>query len=368
MDFIATTGAFLGTTIVRDPDGTPIQEFSNFWDRRIGPLLVRERHVDQRPIVLALGDIRLEKPLGEGSFGQAWTCTVARAGRFVVKFPVEAAVVPDKEGWDTIPPADGKRSFSEQNIGAFQLEFTNFERMMEPHVAGAAASGAKYREYMEEMLRIKATPGYAHMHPLYHIAVLDTLPLIFSMPCEGSLYDYFEKLRLRNDRSLRPKRDGTPSDLWLRLALQLVLAMGFMEARDFVSVDIKAENILYRTHPMHFMIADYGMCTAASFKPCDHPRGGARVQRETSPYCLHPHLIASGALSKCQIAYVLEHSVDLSELTEGKPFSRTLEHRPIPATPYFETVHSIKTAVGNESIALCFESLARALQADGILP
>jgi hypothetical protein len=424
MDFIAATGAYLGKTNVykANPDGTHahVGQFSNFWDKRIGRLLEGGGAdsgllVDQSPVHLNPDDIRLIKRLGMGTYGQAWTCSLPGGDRYVVKFPREIHIKTTAGGEHTI----GKRKYKKYDmtklkkfkseyskrhgynmdaLDEFKTEFGNFERLMEPHgyvadfaegehfAKGLVKTGlqpaenrGKYREYMEEMLRIKAIPGYAHMHPLYHIAALDggNLPLIFSMPCEGTLYGYCTWLRDQKEKLMRPKRDGTPSDLWLRLALHLVLAMEFMEARGFVSVDIKCDNVFYKTvldeggaPNLHFMIADYGMCTEASFKPSEY-KGKEEVLRGPLEYCpaqIYLPEITSAAISKFQIACILEVSTDQKDLKKGDAFSLSLKPSPISQTPYFQTICAIRTSKVDHQIHHYFNGLGRDLRADGILP
>ena len=401
MDRVRTTGAFLGTTSVynahADGSHTFMGGFDNFWDRGIGPLLSTgsSRYVFPEPMHLSELDITLDRNLGEGGFGQAWTCTLARGGRYVIKLPRDTSLV---------HTADGRRHFislqppslkeAKENIRDFQEEIFNFECMMEPgayianfadgehwpstlHLLPPEANQGKYREYAEEMKRIKTMPGYAHMHQLYHFAILcdGRLPVILSMPCDGSLENYIDMVEsMRDDHSLRAHTQRGPSDLWLSLGSQLALAMEFMEGRNFVNVDIKMDNILYHvvldeegTQHMHFLLADYGMCTTADYRPCDVtleeelPRG----LKSFAPANAQNNVLDSASLAKHQIATVLEFAVDRRGIRKLSVspyiFEYTLPPTLIMGNVYFDQIFAIRSARNGQEIASYFKQLANIL-------
>ena len=409
MDQVPTTGAFLGITHMfkKKKNGIRTEEktFRNFWDEEMNSALKEEkdRNIYVSPLKLELPHVHLEKKLGAGVFGQAWTCTLADGLKYVVKFPVQYAVREGvgKPACISVTRRPSKKA-TKDNVHSFTLEMKNFERMMEPqsyvrdfakgqHFASTMQDGslppeanrAKYTEYAAEMKKIMDIPGYAHMHRLHHIDILDKgrLPLLISEPCHGSLRGYSTAVSQdNNNRTLRPDpQTGEPSDLWLTLASHMVLAMEFMEARDFVSVDIKDDNILYNVvldsanvPHMHFMIADYGWCTPSNFKNCDYPNPADQIPRGAPlfrPTDAPEPDIESSAMAQYQIICALELAVDRRDLgTSALPFDFSNPPTRISrGNPYFELIYLIRVAINGYRISKRFAVLASNLRDEGLL-
>jgi hypothetical protein len=370
-------------------------QYEDFWDERIQRELEVERnepYVQVDPLQPTPEAIKLEEILGRGAAGQAWRCTLS-GKRYVVKFPQNTAVLQQADRTYTIwltptPPPEVTR----ENLRSFIGEFNNFERMMEPdeytsefalgehwpsrlHTDTPEENRARYLRYANAMRELRLLPGHAHMHQLLHIAYLDQgrLPLIFSTPCDGSLWGFM--WRQGRETALQPLAER-PSPLWLRLASHLVLAMKFMDSRGFVSVDIKADNIFYQWvmedddgPQMHFMVADYGLCTPSEYTTREStdatwvPRGVP----DFYPQHADEVLIRSDCIARHQIAVVLETAVDRTDVPGAEErFYNSLPPTLIaPRVPYFKAIYDIRCAQTGRQIDLFYAKLVSLLRADG---
>jgi serine/threonine protein kinase len=349
---------------------------------------MKEQYVQVDPLQPTAEAVKLEQLLGAGTAGQAWTCTLFEK-KYVVKFPAQTPVsrLPDGTCRIRLLPRPPKAEI-DQNLESFNFEFNNFERMMEPdvytrdfvngehwpsrlHTDTPEENRDRYVRYANAMRELRLLPGHAHMHQLLHIAYLDhnCLPLIFSTPCDGSLRGFTQSCEATGNPALQPTR-GRPSKLWLSLASQLALAMKFMSSRGFVSVDIKLDNIFYKRaageeeQQMHFMIADYGLCTSADYKgiTCTEETWVPRGPPALYPYHAYEPELRSDSMARHQIAIVLEMAVDRRAPLH---FHFSLPPTLMSTAPYLQAIYDIRSAVNGRQIDRYYAGLVSLLRADG---
>ena len=269
-----------------------------------------------------LQGIKINKFLGEGSFGAAFTCEFSNPHKFgvisyyVIKLPINLITriphyktsLQDKtlgeisrhffKNDDSLYAMDIMNSaFSidkQDSIRDFRQEIHNAEAILQPPVyklrpllkprqppvstsahhsdAGTSLKNLtadEYAQLIREMQNIRQQPGHAHWHPVLHVDL--TIPCIISAQADGSLNQLVQQMTDTQHREMYFQfgdagQENLPK-IWLTIAYQTGLAIEYMfEYSDKVHCDIKPENILYRFDGMennkklHLWISDYGIC------------------------------------------------------------------------------------------------------------
>ncbi len=136
-------------------------------------------------------------------------------------------------------------------------------KVLHPELAQALGPGRFLRE-----IRLTAQLQHPHILPVFDSGQVPTPagdggPLYYTMP-----YVRGESLRQRLERERQ-----LPLDDALRIARQVLAALGYAHAQGIVHRDIKPENILLHEHPSHdpsapdgyqAMVADFGIARASS--------------------------------------------------------------------------------------------------------
>ena len=304
---VPKTGTAFSTTEVYHPqkegERQVLGSYQDPWDEEAWRLLFDDKAlmVHTREEEFSVNDLNIYELVGKGTFGKAYTC-VLKGKQLVVKIPKKASVREyqagmkhDYEGgiiggenykriepWD--PMVRDSSSTLKKSMENFTAEMEHYELMMEGEKfrslrgfkqrwirlieTSAEANRQQYERLREEALRLRQHPGFKHMHQLFHLQWFGEWPVLFSAPCESSLYNLLQKFQDENMLDLRPEEVNgepfyQPSKLWIVIAKQMTLAMEFMKSVKFVHLDIKPENILYRHKSdgqIEFMMSDYGIC------------------------------------------------------------------------------------------------------------
>ena len=222
-------------------------EAQTFWDPRVRS----SSRVRAEPVRVTPDMVWLFQPeLGYGASGVAYRCRVAGHGEWVVKVPL--ALMTDDEG-----PLDGSFGACDQ---AYRAEVANAEWLLEPRgytesLAHAADwDRARVTALHSEMARMRAHPGYAHIHKLVH-AEWAPIPMIFSEACDESLRTTVHMAY--------PDYATTDRTDWRAVATQMLAALDYTRMRELLHMDIKPENILVRRSAAGrrtYLLADFGLC------------------------------------------------------------------------------------------------------------
>ena len=314
------TGAFLSQSQVYTEEGVSGKRvwgnFQDPWDPEILALLQREPGalVSHRPFRFSLGDIEINEYLGQGAFGQAYTCVVKDRPMVVKMAHDQRLVETGKRRADgTVPKvlqAVPWRNYT--TCRTFLKEIENFERIMEPAsfkdpqnnmpawMKGTGMNYSEHNAFHEELHRMMRHPGYKHMHKILHLEIVENIPLLFSEQCRSSLHNLVKLYARTCDcEVLRPKLQGNeyqPTALWWRVAQHLSSAVDYMLMREFITLDIKPGNILYKILPngeMLFMVSDYGMC-----EPVDSDDSTASLLEKGTDYYNPPEYMQTWLTSK----------------------------------------------------------------------
>ena len=213
--------------------------------------------------------------LGEGSFGAAYRCVVSEQYEWVVKVPYGISPVVALSDGELVLPSTLDLSCrwcgSKRTFDDFRKEAEVAEFLTEPHAyvqqllherrhdTPVHFTRDRVRELHAEMAAIRAHPGYAHIHKLVHLEVVQSwktpYPMIFSEPCDGTLQAYV--------RASYPFSD-TNAPAWRTMLRQLIAAVEFMYWRGFVHLDIHPGNIFLVApppgEPIFCKLADFGIC------------------------------------------------------------------------------------------------------------
>lgn len=199
------------------------------------------------PIVIRPTEVRLLRRLGSGFFGAAYLCRV-RETDLVVKVPL---AIENARRLNAFLPAEAPIIEDDSDFSHFERELLNAEHLLEP----------RFRQRREDfsieqaetrfniMQRMRAHPGYKHIHRIVHgevDAARVPYPMLFSEPCEGTLEDRLQR------------RATWDYYRWRTLAVQLWLAFDYMRARGLYHLDLKADNIFFIGE--RYMVADFGFC------------------------------------------------------------------------------------------------------------
>jgi serine/threonine protein kinase len=199
------------------------------------------------PLVVLPAEVRLGRLLGRGAYGVAYRCTVFEVS-LVVKVPLDVQVMGDR-----LPT---RASVDECARNDFAQELRNAERLLEPlNYRGARLiSPSNARALHDEMLQMRAHRGYNHIHRIVHGEINGAYPMLFSEPCEGTLW---EKRSAHNAPLWT-----TDAPEWQALARQLLSAFDYTRTRGLYHLDIKPNNVFY-IGP-RYMLADFGRMTSSS--------------------------------------------------------------------------------------------------------
>ena len=319
-------------------------EFEDAWDPGIQTTLDNasdtEIYVEQEPLKFDIADIQLEKHLGEGTYGKAFTCMVKGRALVVKMHPDQSTRATNMKrplDADDVPQMISTERLSSRGLAdtmeAYEMEMDNFEKMMEPpsvrearvqnkdrwvhfKMDNADVNRRHYKALQADMKMLQSLKGYKHMHKLLHMEVIDKVPLIFSERCDDSLHRLLRQYARTNCYELRPTFINNmfyPTSLWISIAQQLSDAMNYMLSVGYVNVDIKPANILYVVEggSMVFKMSDYGMCEPKHTKESDDNMVGyARGTPYFSPPKDMQEELTSEQISIYQLACTLISIVD----------------------------------------------------------
>lgn len=261
--------------------------------------------------------LTLNKYLGKGSFGAAYTCMFINpqdgtASSCVIKLPVDLIdeafqakyTALENHGLNEITEAidhleksaTGSWIRVNRTSGARNLreECRHAEAILEPPIyhlrkvlarrgganahlimdAGKRFENLSRQEYTflaDGMRRVRSHPGHAHWHPILHVDF--SIPCIISEAAEGNLQELMDKLRLHRIREACFTHDMQTMipKVWLAIAYQVGMAIQYMHSFSTkIHTDLKPENILYTFKNyaggggdgkiLHLWVADYGLC------------------------------------------------------------------------------------------------------------
>jgi serine/threonine protein kinase len=191
-------------------------------------------------------DVLLDALLGSGAYGTAYRCTVFDVS-LVVKVPNGVQVVGDRLPTRARIDANARNDFAQ--------ELCNAERLLEPldYRGAMRIQPADARALHAEMLQMRAHPGYKHIHRLIHGELSSAYPMLFSEPCDGTLWE------MRRAHSAPLWTTDAPE--WQALARQLLLAFDYTRTRGLYHLDIKPDNVFYIGS--RYMLADFGRMSSS---------------------------------------------------------------------------------------------------------
>ena len=313
--------------------------------------------------------IALDKALGRGAHGEAYTCEVHLTGdgstqRLVIKLPrfpvlnVEAA---------------------RRNL---EKEFTHAESLLEPALVRSLERGRPGaplpRMSAEVYFRVAAARcahaahlGYAFLHRPIHYAPAFSLPryhpdgpipIMLSERADGDL-EMLTNARQAGTR-LRLGADGTPPPLWIVIAWQVLQGIDFINSVcDLAHLDIKPANILFQGDPdrpesLRCLIGDFGMVAARdSMRRADKYMANYRLfrcgTRTHTPRVLptQPPEISCALLSDFECLSTLASMLQFAErpawfwYQKGDHVATAISNQISDAYRYFDTVKAPCTRV-----------------------
>ena len=271
-----------------------------------------------------IGQLKLDRLLGAGSFGAAFSCTTPEGETgWVVKVPASEvrdevvaalnnnrrmakkkkatrsvrAFLYSQAGRQPyvlkqcliVAPDDERaaRRKRERIVDDFREECANAEQILEPalfvqsHTTGRPPDEldlARYQALVRAVERHRSHCGYAHLHQIVHFE--PSIPALLSERATGTLDELYAGMRAAARRnfssSAAPAASAAPAEgleyavgsgiappYWTRLAAQVADAVHFLlHFTPLSHLDIKPANILYKgsADAPHCLLSDYGLC------------------------------------------------------------------------------------------------------------